>query len=186
MSAPTQARRRWKRWAIEALLLVTALYALQLWLGRAMVSGQAPTLIADDLYGQPVDLAQRAGQPEQNIGHALAQEAGQPTLVYVWATWCPVCALMESTVNALAQDHRVISVAMQSGTASEVQQHLSAHKLDFLTVNDPEGQIARQWGVAAVPASFIVLPNGEIHARTRGYSTSLGLRARLWWAGLSD
>ena len=164
-------RNRWRRWAVEALVFFALLYALQLWLGREMVSGTAPVLVGQDLQGQVID---------------LATHTNQPTLVYFWATWCPICKLMESDIHAIAQDHRVISIAMQSESAAAVSEHLRERGLQFTTLNDPEGQLARQWGVTAVPAAFVILPNGAIFSKTRGYSTRLGLRARLWWAQLQN
>jgi peroxiredoxin len=78
----------------------------------------------------------------------------------------------------------VITIAMQSGSADEIRQHLAERGLQLTTLSDPEGQLAQQWGVQAVPAAFVVLPNGAIFSKTRGYSTEPGLRARLWWAKL--
>jgi thiol-disulfide isomerase/thioredoxin len=159
---------RWRRWLLEAVIFIALLYALQLWMAREMVSGNAPALVAMDLDGQVVDLA------AQN----------EPTLVYFWATWCPICKLMDSDIAAIAQDHRVITIAMQSGSADEIRQHLTERGLQLTTLSDPDAQLARQWGVQAVPAAFVVLPNGAIFSKTRGYSTEPGLRARLWWAKL--
>ena len=167
-STKTSAQKpRWRRWLVEAVIFIALLYALQGWMAREMVSGTAPALVAQDLDNQTIKLA------------AASQD---PTLVYFWATWCPVCKVMESDIHAIAQDHRVISIAMQSGSTDEIQQHLRERGLQFTTLSDPDGGLARQWGVHAVPAAFVVLPSGEIFSKTRGYSTELGLRARLWWA----
>ena len=161
-------KSRWRRWLLEALVFVAILYGLQLWMAREMISGNAPALVAMDLNERVVDLAVQK----------------EPTLVYFWATWCPICKLMDSDIAAIAQDHRVITIAMQSGGADEIRQHLAERGLQLTTLSDPEGQLARQWGVQAVPAAFVVLPNRAIFSKTRGYSTEIGLRARLWWAKL--
>ena len=49
-------------------------------------------------------------------------------------------------------------------------------------VNDPEGHLAAAWGVRAVPASFVVDRAGEVRFNEVGYTSELGLRARLWMA----
>jgi len=49
-------------------------------------------------------------------------------------------------------------------------------------VPDPDGEIARRWGVAGVPASFVIDPEGRIASSTVGLSTEPGLRLRLWAA----
>lgn len=47
-----------------------------------------------------------------------------------------------------------------------------------------DGSISEMWGVHAVPASFIIAPDGTIQFVEVGYPTELGLRLRLWWARL--
>ena len=51
-------------------------------------------------------------------------------------------------------------------------------------LNDSDGSISKAWGVHAVPASFIIAPDGRISFVEVGYTTSIGLRLRLWWAAL--
>ncbi|MBC7173859.1 MAG: protein disulfide oxidoreductase [Polyangiaceae bacterium] len=109
----------------------------------------------------------------------LARAPGEPVLVHFWATWCGVCRAEEGTIDALADDHRVITIATQSGGAAEVGRYLSERGLDFPTVVDPHGEIARRWGVSAFPTSFVIDADGAIRNIEVGYTTSLGLRARL-------
>ena len=45
-------------------------------------------------------------------------------------------------------------------------------------------EILPQWGVRAVPASFVVDGTGQIRYVEVGYTTGIGLRLRLWLAGL--
>ena len=48
---------------------------------------------------------------------------------------------------------------------------------------DQDGKLARRWGVNGVPATFIVDRAGKIVHASKGYSTEVGLRIRLWLAG---
>ena len=48
-------------------------------------------------------------------------------------------------------------------------------------INDNDGTLAQASGVSAVPAVFIVAPDGKISFITLGYVTEIGLRLRLWW-----
>ena len=105
-------------------------------------------------------------------------------LVHFWATWCPICRAEQGSIDALARDTPVITVAMQSGDRNAVVQHLRKEELNFPVLNDPDGVIAAQWGVRAVPASFIVDGAGQIRYVEVGYTTGIGLRLRLWLAGL--
>lgn len=167
-----QPRRRWaqrlRRWSLEAAILLAVLTGVHWYRAQALIEGSAPALqgrlVAD---GQPA---------------SLQFPTDGPLLVHFWATWCPVCKLEEGTINALSQRYSVLSVAMQSGHADEVGGYLKAHELSFPTIADPSGAIAAEWGVQAVPVSFILDRNGRIRYRSVGYSTGLGLRARLWLA----
>ena len=49
-------------------------------------------------------------------------------------------------------------------------------------LRDPAGRIARSFGVRAFPTSFFVDGEGQIQAREVGYTSTLGLRGRLWLA----
>jgi alkyl hydroperoxide reductase subunit AhpC len=51
-------------------------------------------------------------------------------------------------------------------------------------LNDEDGWISEKWGVHAVPASFIIDRTGRIRFVEVGYTTEIGLRLRLWWAGI--
>jgi thiol-disulfide isomerase/thioredoxin len=143
------------------------LLGVRAWQQRDAASGSAPALTGQTLDG----------------GHyVLAPSAGQPVLVHFWATWCPICRAEQGSIDALAHDYPTITVAMQSGDARSVAQHLRDEGLKFPVINDPDGRIAAQWGVRAVPASFVVDAAGRIRFVEIGYTTGLGLRLRLWLA----
>jgi len=116
--------------------------------------------------------------------YLLAGKPPQPVLVHFWATWCPICRTEQGSIAALAQDNpNVITVAMQSGSSAAVQQFLHEQSVNFPVVNDQDNRISAAWGVHAVPASFIVDREGKIRFVEIGYTTSIGLRLRLWLAG---
>jgi len=161
--------RRWRRRAVEALVLLVLILGIRAWQQSGTASGPAPALAGELLDGKPV---------------ALAAFAGKPVLVHFWATWCPICRAEQGSIDALARDVPVITVAMQSGSREEVIQFLRKETLSFPVLNDPDGVIAAQWGVRAVPASFIVDGAGQIRFLEIGYTTGVGLRLRLWLAGL--
>lgn len=161
--------RRLLRLGGELLLLLILLLSIEAYLTRDAARGPAPALVTTLTDGRAVD---------------LAQLRGAPVLVYFWGSWCPVCRAGQGTIDSLAQDVPLLTVAMQSGTAEEVNQYLAQHGLRWVTVADEYGDIARQWGVTGVPAVFVIDGDGAIRFVTRGYTTGWGLRLRLWWAGL--
>jgi thiol-disulfide isomerase/thioredoxin len=167
--AKPKTARRWLRRAAEAVVVLVLILGIRAWQQSGTASGPAPALAGELLDGKPV---------------ALAAFAGQPVLVHFWATWCPICRAEQGSIDALARDLPVITVAMQSGDREAVIQFLRKETLSFPVLNDPDGVLAAQWGVRAVPASFIVDGAGQIRFLEIGYSTGVGLRLRLWLAGL--
>lgn len=151
------------------LLVVAAFVLLQWWRAAPLASGQAPPLAGDLVNGGRAD---------------LAELGGAPVLVHFWASWCPICRLGDDEVDALAKDFQVITVAMQSGGASEVRAHLQREDLSFPAINDVYGELASRWGVQAVPATFVVDGTGAIRFASVGHTTGIGLRARMWAAAL--
>jgi thiol-disulfide isomerase/thioredoxin len=105
-------------------------------------------------------------------------------VIHFWATWCPVCKLEQSNIESISKDHPVITIAMQSGNNSELSQFMREEILSFNVINDNDGLLSRKYNIKGVPVSFIVNEDNKIEFVEVGYTTELGLRMRLWWAGL--
>jgi len=161
---------RWRSYAVNVLVFVIIVSGIRAWQQRDIVNGAAPVLQGVTLAGQ---------------SYKLAARPGKPILVHFWATWCPICRAEQGSIAAIAHDHAdVITVAMQSGSTEEVSRHMRELGIDFPVVNDSDGSISSAWGVHAVPASFIIAPDGKISFVEVGYTTGIGLRLRLWLAGI--
>lgn len=160
-------KRSWKRLAVEIAVVIAIFFGIRAWQTRDAPTGPAPELRGLDLEGTEL---------------ALEAAPGEPVLVHFWATWCGVCEAENGTIEGLAEDHRVITVAAQSGPPSQVAAYLAERDLDFPVVNDPRSTLAHRWGVHAYPTTFVVDGDGRIRHTEVGYSTSWGLRARLWLA----
>ena len=162
--------RKFRRYAIDILVFVILVAGIRAWQQRDMVSGTAPALHGVTLAGAPYD---------------LPAHPGKPVLVHFWATWCPICRAEQGSIAAIAHHHDdVITVAMQSGSSEQVARHMREQETAFPVVNDQDGRLSAAWGVHAVPASFIIAPDGRIRFVEVGYTTGIGLRMRLWLAGL--
>lgn len=161
----TLPRKRIWRWSRDILIALLIFGAWQWWISRDLVTGPAPPLAGLDPEGRPLSLADRKGRP---------------VLVHFWATWCPACRLEDGTIDAIARDHAVLTVATTSGSAEAVRAYMAEEGLRFPVVLDEEGELARRWGVVGVPATFVVNGAGEIAWAGQGYSTGIGLRLRLW------
>ncbi|WP_337022686.1 MULTISPECIES: protein disulfide oxidoreductase [unclassified Pantoea] len=161
---------RLKRWLREAAVLVLIAAAI-IW---GMDWLRAPQLPAG-LAQQPLTTL----QGEVNLA-TLSQD--KPVLVYVWATWCGVCKLTTPTVAALSQNGtQVVTVALRSGDDLRVATWLEKKGLRGPAVNDENGAVSQRWDISVTP-TFIVLQQGKVVSTTTGWSSSWGLKLRLWWA----
>lgn len=156
------------KYLLEILLLFVLVFAAEAFLTRDAVRGVAPPIEARTLDGR---------------SFSLDELAGSPAVVHFWATWCRICELEQGMVQQLAQGYPIISVSMQSGTDAEVAAWMDERDLSYPVVNDPLGELARRYGVRAVPASFVLDARGRVRFVTRGYTSGAGMRARLWLAG---
>jgi thiol-disulfide isomerase/thioredoxin len=171
-ATPAARGPRWRRWALEAALFLVVLVAFQAWQLRDVARGPAPGFSGPRLDDTPFELA-----------GWRAQHPGKPVLLYFWAEWCPVCRTTAATVTAIAEDWPVTTIAMQSGTASEVAAHMAARGYAWPTLADARGEITQRYGFTGVPAFAVIDPAGQIRFVTMGWTSEPGLRLRLWWAG---
>lgn len=161
--------KKYYRWIIEITLILIILSAVRFWMQRDIVSGIAPNISSITLEGHKFD---------------LNRDKNRPILVYFWASWCPVCKLEQSNIQNISKDYPVITIAMQSGDDAEVQKFMKQEKLSFRVINDEHGSISQKYNIKGVPVSFIVNKENQIEFVEVGYTTELGLKIRLWWAGL--
>ncbi|HDP89905.1 MAG TPA: protein disulfide oxidoreductase [Thioalkalivibrio sp.] len=152
---------------VELLLILIVYLGVKAWTQRDMPSGPAPALSGWTTTGERV---------------SLADYRGAPMLLHFWAEWCPICRLEQGSIQAIHEDWPVLTVAMQSGSAMEVAAHLGSEGLDWVALVDEHGDLSRQFGVKAVPTTFVIDGQGNIRFRETGYTTEWGLRSRLWLA----
>lgn len=161
--------KKYYRWIVEITLILIILSAVRFWMQRDILSGTAPNMSVPMLNGQHFD---------------LYKNKSRPILIHFWASWCPVCKLEHSNIENIAKDHSVVTIAIQSGDNRELKQYLQEEELSFNVINDESGQLSQMYNIKGVPVSFIINKENEIKFVEVGYTTELGLRMRLWWAGL--
>lgn len=159
--------RRVRVLLIYLVIFGVMMTAISMWRTRDAPDGPAPPIHGETLAGEAFE---------------LAELRGEPVLVHFWATWCPICELEAPTIDALAEDYRVITVAAWSGGREKVAAHVEKEGITAPVLVDDPGTSADAYGVQAVPTTFVVAPDGTVSAATSGYTTGIGLRLRLWWA----
>ena len=164
----TGRRRRWLRRLLEVAIVVLVFLLVQAWLTREAPRGPAPPVSGVLLDGSEI---------------SLSEFKGQPALLHFWATWCPICGLQQGTIDAIAKDHAVLTVAMDEATVDEIEAYLQDAGVNYPVLHDPAGDIARHYAIRGVPTSFVLDRAGNIRFVETGYTTGFGLRLRLWLAG---
>lgn len=153
----------WKKWLIDIALILLVFIAVRAYQQQGVISGQAIPV-----NGQLLD---------QTVIDWQAYR-GKPMLLHFWATWCPVCRLEEDSIQSIAKDYSVLTIASWSDDTAE---YMHEQSLNFPTLEDNNGSWAQRYGVKAVPTSFILNADGGIEFVETGYSSEWGLRLRLWW-----
>ena len=108
-------------------------------------------------------------------------EQNKATLLYFWGTWCGYCRYTSPAINSLANEgYQVVSVALRSGNETDVNNYLSEHDYHFTTVNDPKGELAKQWQINVTP-TIVLLSKGKMDLVTTGLTSYWGLKVRLFF-----
>ncbi len=108
----------------------------------------------------------------------------KPLLVHLWATWCPTCSLEAANIQRISQTYQVITIAVKSGTDLDIKKYLDKGGFDFNVINDKHSEFAKKFKISAYPTTFIYDKNGDLLFSEVGYTSTLGLYLRMWWAGL--
>ena len=108
----------------------------------------------------------------------------KPILIHFWATWCPTCKVEASNIQTLSKRYEVITIAVKSGTKKEIDTWLNENNYDFKVVNDNNAILSSKFKVAAFPTTFIYNKNKELVFSDVGYTSTIGLYLRMWWATL--
>lgn len=102
----------------------------------------------------------------------LSDFKGKIVFLNFWTTWCPECRiempLMEKLHRRLNnQDFVMITVNLQE-PASRIKNFLKKNPLTFTILLDTKGKIGPQFGIRAIPTTFILDKNGGIIGKVLG------------------
>jgi thiol-disulfide isomerase/thioredoxin len=112
--------------------------------------GRLPDLALDNLQGRNI---------------ALATFQGKPTVVNLWATWCPPCRReLPALRDAQAQHADVNFVFLDQGESPDkVRRFLAAQQLPLANVLlDLHGKAGEQLGTRALPTTFFFDAQGRL------------------------
>jgi thiol-disulfide isomerase/thioredoxin len=103
----------------------------------------------------------------------LTTLAGKVVLVDFWASWCSPCLRSFPWMNELQHRHGgegfvVVAVNLDQDRAL-ADAFLNKVPVDFRVEFDAAGRIARQFGVQAMPTSFLIDRRGQVRVRHAGF-----------------
>jgi cytochrome c biogenesis protein CcmG/thiol:disulfide interchange protein DsbE len=117
------------------------------------------------------------GKPGETV--TLAQFAGKPFVLNVWATWCVACREEHQSLLDIASTKAITIVGLnyrdQDGPAIEWLQQLG-NPYDHVAV-DAEGRTAIDFGVYGAPETFFIDAQGRVLYRHVGAMTEAAWRA---------
>lgn len=164
-------RNRPSRWLVELAIFAAIFFSIQTWQQRDVPYGHPPRTGGYLADGQAFCLNDwREKHPDRAVA------------VHFWADWCPICSAEEGNVTSVMKDWPVMTIAMQSGPATEVANHLRKKGLNWPALVDTDGKITAGYGLKGVPAFVVIDRNGIIRSVSTGYTSELGMWVRLWWA----
>ncbi|WOE31546.1 MULTISPECIES: TlpA disulfide reductase family protein [unclassified Acinetobacter] len=104
----------------------------------------------------------------------LKQFIGQPTVINLWASWCPPCHREMPLLQQAAQRHRDVGFIMlnQGEDAQTIQQYLQQHQFNFdYVLLDQQGEMAQQMNMFGLPSTLFFNAQGQMVARHMGELT---------------
>ncbi len=148
--------------AVPVALLITVLATRE----------PAPTRVSDSpLLGKAAPAVEATtidGEPFR-----LSDTRGRWVLVNFFATWCVPCRLEHGDLIQISERGEAAVVGVvYSDNLQAVREFLDEKGGDWPMVADPRGRIALDFGVAGVPESYLIDPEGRIAAKVLG-----GIRA---------
>jgi len=110
-------------------------------------------------------------QAEESLD--LSEYQGKVVLLDFWASWCVPCRRSFPWMNQMQEKYGesglvIIGVNMDA-EAGAAQAFLDDYPANFRIINDPDGELAREYGVIAMPSSYIIGRDGQLATRHLGF-----------------
>ncbi len=105
---------------------------------------------------------------------------GRWVVVNFFASWCTPCIEETPELAAFDAEHRAAGDAVLIGvtfddTADKARQFFDRYGGSWPVIDDPENRIGVAYGVAQVPETFVIAPNGTVVQRFAGRVTRAAL-----------
>ena len=138
------------------------------------------SLLESDTHAPNFSLVSVAGE---NVGTLMTTRdfQGKPTVLFFWAPWCSVCKVSMPNLQAFHQDNfdqvNVVSIVMDYESVESVTDYMQNNQLSFTTLLGKDST-AIDYKIQGFPTYYVLDANGQIHAKSMGYSSEIGMKAR--------
>ena len=170
---PSRKRRR------RAGLGLVALGVLAVLTAGAVAVRWGNDTTGDDRWRQG-QLGSAASFRLPDLGHpsrpvALADRAGSPAVINFWASWCVPCRREMPALQAahLRYGDQVTFIGVNHQDSRDAAlAFLDETGATYPSGYDPDGDVARRYGLFGLPTTILVAADGEIVARRTGEVTA--------------
>jgi cytochrome c biogenesis protein CcmG/thiol:disulfide interchange protein DsbE len=114
---------------------------------------------------------------------------GRFVVVNFFGSWCVPCLNENPQLKAFDAEHRAAGDAVLIGVtfddkAKDAREFFAEHGGGWPVIDDPENSIGVAYGIAQVPESWVIAPDGTVLERFAGEVTKDDLdRALAHWSG---
>jgi peroxiredoxin len=103
---------------------------------------------------------------------SLRDYRGKVVFLNVWATWCGPCRMEMPSMEILYRRYKdkgleMLALNLQE-SKSEIETFMRRNKLNFPVIMDQDGSIGNQYGIRAIPTTYLLDRQGRVVLRLTG------------------
>lgn len=158
----------WGSLAFDAILIIAFFVAVSMWQTRNL---------PDDEHTPSLELGWLDDMRAESV-----MVSGQTGVVYFFAPWCFYCRKSIDNLDELVSNGQLAwarVVALEYEDLDDVREFIKETGVQLpVLLGGP--QTSEDWQIRGFPTYFVIDGDGRIVSRSVGYSTKIGLQARVW------
>lgn len=158
----------WASLAFDVFLIILAFSLVSMWQTRDL---------PDDEYTPELEAFWLDEMKADSV-----MVSGEVGVVYFFAPWCFYCRNSIDNLDSLVKSGKLAwarVVALEYGDLDEVREFIKETDVDLPVLLGSQ-KTTQDWQIRAFPTYFVIDKDGRISSRSVGYSSSVGLKTRVW------